>query len=38
MMKFELNIEELEEVAPKHPLSLPGCSSKPLKVACPAIG
>jgi len=30
-MEFELSIEELEDVSPKHPV-LPGCSSKPLKL------
>jgi hypothetical protein len=33
-LDFELAIEELEEVTPKHPIN-PGCSSKPFKVACP---
>lgn len=30
-MEFELSIEALEEVSPKHPV-LPGCSSKPLNL------
>jgi hypothetical protein len=34
-MEFELAIEELEEIAPKHPLINPGCSSKPFKIICP---
>lgn len=30
-MEFELIIEELEEVSPKHPGTSYGCSSKPNK-------
>lgn len=36
-MEFELSIEELEEVTPKHPIPLPGCSSKPFRIICPYI-
>jgi len=36
-MEFELIIEELEEVTPKHPIPNNICSSKPFKMCPPTI-